>query len=290
MKKVTKYIPILLSLIILLSGCRDEDLVKLPDFTKGAVPYLIKDEASDQVIDYFNKETFSTTISYWIGADEGADLVESVDIVGKYNGEDPVVFSVGTPNMTLPAEINIDINEILDKFSLSIDELEIGDQIIFGANLTMKDGRVLTAFSSTGDFGYSAALRSTPRNDIYSVFNVTCVSNIPAEGTWTSTCLNDYTGEETSNDVTFEVLGNGEYALTDVTGGFYGIFGFNLNQPVTITDVCNAITVSDAANAQFDIIQDPDNIGEWDPATETFIIYWFDQGNGIKGVTTITRN
>lgn len=289
MKKVTKYITIILGLVILLTGCRDEDLVKLPDLTKGAVPYLVKDEATDQVIDFFNKEIFNTTISYWIGEEEGADQVQSMQIVGTYNGGDPIVFTDGAANLPLPAEITITTDDILSKFGLTIDELEIGDQIIFGADLTMKDGRILNAFTPTGNFGYAPEVRTTPRNDIYSVYFVTCVSNIPVEGTWTATCINDYDGGETTNDVTYEVLGNGEYALSDVTAGFYAGFGFNLNQPVTITDVCNALTVTDAANAQFTIVQDPDNVGEWDPATETFTIYWFDSGNGIKGVTTITR-
>ncbi|NOR76432.1 MAG: hypothetical protein GQ525_14900 [Draconibacterium sp.] len=288
MKQVTKYITIILSLvIILLTGCRDEELVRMPELADGAVPYIIKDENTDQVIDFFNLEAFSTTLNYWIGLDEGAEFVQSVTIVGVYNGEDPVSF---TGEITsFPANLNITIDDIQSKFGVTLEELNIGDQIIFGANLKMNDGRILNAFTSTGDLGYSAALRATPRNDIYSVFNVTCVSNIPVEGVWTSICTTDWDTETTNDNVTFEPLGNGEYALSDVTGGFYELFGFNANQPATITDVCNSITITDAANAQFNIIADPDNVGEWDPATETFTVYWFDAGNGIKGTTIITR-
>ena len=289
MKKVTKYIIIILALVIVLTGCRDEDLVRLPDFTNGAVPYLVKDEATDQVIDFFNKEAFNTSISYWIGEDEGADHVQSMQIVGTYNGGDPVVFSDGASNLPLPAQITITTDDLLQKFGLTIDDLEIGDQIVFGADLTMKDGRVLTAFTPTGSFGYSPELRTTSRNDIYSVYNVTCVSNIPIEGTWTSICTTDWDTETTNENVTIEALGNGEYVFSDVTGGFYDLFGFNKSQPATVTDVCNSLTVTDAANAQFNIVADPDNVGEWDPATETFTIYWFDAGNAIKGKTIITR-
>lgn len=287
MKRITKCIVLFFSLAILFSGCRDEALVRMPEFTNGAVPYIIKNENTDQVIDFFNKESFSTTLDYWIGLDEGADNVQSLMIVATYNGGDPVAFTGDIS--VFPAELLITIDDIQNKFGLTIEELEIGDQIIFGADLKMNDGRTLYAFSSTGDFGYSASLRATARNDIFSAFNVTCVSNIPVEGTWTSSCINDYDGGETTNDVTFEVLGNGEYVLSDVTGGFYAGFGFNLNQPVTITDVCNALTVTDAANAQFSIVADPDNVGKWNPETEIFIIYWFDDNNGIKGKTTITR-
>lgn len=288
MKRITKYIALFFSLAILFSGCRDEALVRMPEFTNGAVPYLTKNENTDQVIDFFNKETFSTTLDYWIGLDEGADNVQSLMIVGTYNGGDPIAF---TDDISVfPADLSITIDDIQSKFGLTIEELEIGDQIIFGADLKMKDGRTLYAFSLTGDLGYSASLRATPRNDIFSVYNVTCVSNIPVDGAWTATCLNDYTGSETSNEnVIIEALGNGEYAFSDVTGGFYALFDFNLDQPASVTDVCNALTITDAANAQFSIVADPDNIGEWDPATETFTIYWFDEGNGIKGVTTITR-
>ena len=288
MNKVTKYITIILGLVILLTGCRDEDLVRMPDFTNGAVPYLVKDEATDQVIDFFNKETFSTTIDYWIGLDEGANQVQSMVIVGTYNGGDPVLFTGGASNLPLPAQITITIDDIQEKFGLSIDDLDIGDQIIFGADLIMKDGRTLTAFTSTGNFGYSASLRATPRNTIYSVYNVTCVSNIPVEGEWTAICTTDWDTETTNDNVTIEALGNGEYYFSDVTGGFYALFGFNIDQPGTITDVCNSLTITDN-DAQFNIVADPDNVGEWDPATETFTIYWFDDGNGIKGKTIITR-
>ena len=290
MKKITKYITIILGLVILLTGCRDEDLVKLPDMENGAIPYLVKDEATDQVIDFFNKETFNTSIDYWVGEGEGADQVQSMQIVGTYNGGDPVVFADGAANLPLPAQITLNTNDILEKFGLAIDDLDIGDQIVFGADLTMKDGRVLTAFSPTGNFGYSPELRTTPRNDIYSVYFVTCVSNIPVEGTWTSICTTDWDTETTNENVSIEALGNGEYAFSDVTAGFYELFGFNQNQPATVTDVCNSLTITDAANAQFGIGDDPDNVGEWDPATETFTVYWFDQGNAIKGKTILTRN
>ena len=290
MKKVTKYITIILGLVILLTGCLDEDLVKLPDMTNGAVPYLVKDAATDQVIDFFNKEIFNTTISYWIGADEGADQVQSVSIVATYNGGDPIEFTGGAANLPLPAQITITTDDILSKFGLAIEELEIGDQIIFGADLTMKDGRVLPAFTPTGNFGYAPELRTTPRNDIYSVYFVTCVSNIPVEGSWTSICTTDWDTETTNENVSIEALGNGEYAFSDVTAGFYELFDFNQNQPATVTDVCNSLTITDAADAQFTIVADPDNDGEWDPATETFTVYWFDSGNAIKGKTILTRN
>lgn len=290
MKNITKYITITLALVVILTGCRDEDLVRLPDFTNGAVPYLVKDEATDQVIDFFNKEAFSTSINYWIGEDQGADQVQSVTIVGTYNGGDPVVFSDGAANLPLPAQISITTDDILTKFGLTIDELEIGDQVIFGADLTMKDGRVLPAFTSTGSFGYAPEIRATPRNDIYSVYFVTCVSNIPVEGTWSSTCTTDWDTETTNANVTIEALGNGEYLFSDVTGGFYALFGFNENQPATVTDVCNSLTITDAANAQFTIVADPDNVGEWNPDADTFTVYWWDSGNGIKGETIFTRN
>lgn len=289
MKKVTKYIIIMLALVIVLTGCRDEDLVRFPDMTNGAVPYLVKDEATDQVIDFFNKETFNTTINYWIGEEEGADQVQSVSIVGTYNGGDPVIFSDGAANLPLPAQISITTDDVLNKFGLTIDELEIGDQIVFGADLTMKDGRILPAFTPTGNFGYAPEIRTTPRNDIYSVYFVTCVSNIPVEGIWTSICTTDWDTETTNENVTIEALGNGEYGFSDVTGGFYALFGFNESQPAVVTDVCNTLNITGAPDAQFNINADPDNPGEWDPATETLTVYWFDTGNAIKGKTILTR-
>ena len=289
MKNIVKFTTLILSLsVFVFISCEDEDSIKMPDLTKGAVPYVIKAEGTDQIIDFFNKESFSSTLQLSIGEDEGADFVNSVILVGAYNGGTPIEFS--TTISSLPAELTIAMDDILNKFGLVIDDLVIGDQIAFGVDLYMNDGRVLKAFSETGNFGYSPSLRSTPRNSVFGIFNVTCVSAIPVSGTWTADCTTDIGISSTNDNVTIEALGNGQYKFSDVTGGFYSAVGpFNVNQPAVVTDICNSLTIT-SSDAQFSIVADSENVGEWDPTTETFVIYWFDDLNEIKGVTTITRN
>lgn len=177
MKNTYKYFLILFGLtIFLFSGCEDEDAIKLPEITNGAVPYFTKIEPSDQNIDFLNKEAFSTKYSIRIGEGEGDDLVKSFMVVASYNGSTPV--EVTGEISTLPSEIEVTTNNILNSFGITLDDIDKGDQIIFGVNLTMNDGRVLPAFSETGDFGYSPSLRATSRNNIYFTVNVVCAYDV----------------------------------------------------------------------------------------------------------------
>ncbi|SNT14623.1 hypothetical protein SAMN05421640_2505 [Ekhidna lutea] len=119
-----------------------------------------------------------------------------------------------------------------------------------------------------------------------------CPSAIPTEGTWTGVTQNGafgVTGTNTTVEIT-KLDDQGNYAMTDITGGFYGAFGFEPNNPGNINDLCDVITVTGAPDAQFAVGQTGSVPGSWDSATEVLIVTWYDNLNDIDEATRHTRN
>jgi hypothetical protein len=158
---------------------------------------------------------------------------------------------------------------------LTEDDLAPGDYWNVSYTITLSDGRTLPIQSA----------RDTK-------IEFSCISEIPTEGTWTgTTTLGAFGVISTNPEVTVsEASGSGNYSMSDVTGAFYANFGFPPNNPANINDLCNAITVTSAPDAQFSINQSPTNSGSWDPVTETLDVAWYDDLNDIEEITTHSRN
>lgn len=122
-----------------------------------------------------------------------------------------------------------------------------------------------------------------------------CLSEIPA-GSYTSTIGGGAFGVVTTNpDVTLTALdSDGNYSLSDLTSGVFPDLGgssFNFNQPGTINDLCNNISVSGNAGSQINLIQDAAaGPGSWDAATSTMVVNWFDATNSFAGISILTPN
>ncbi len=153
-------------------------------------------------------------------------------------------------------------------------DLEPGDQWVVSYQMTLGDGSVLPI--------------SSARNTL---IKFSCKSNIPTAGTWTGITQNFAFGVQGVNtEVELSKIDDaGNYAMTDVSGGFYGVFGFNRDQPGNINDLCNIINLIDAPDAQFSIVT-ADEPGYWDPATEELLVTWYDNLNDIDEATLHTRN
>jgi len=104
-----------------------------------------------------------------------------------------------------------------------------------------------------------------------------------AEGSYTST-LNPAAAtywfgiaNPQTKTVTVTKTGTGTYAITDVSSGAYAACcGFAANQPVVIAITgCNEIRI--ASETGEDVIgQSAKSLGTFDPATNTFTVYWAD--------------
>lgn len=173
------------------------------------------------------------------------------------------------PKDALFADVPVD-GEILTE-----DDLAPGDYWYISYTITLSDGRILPIQSA----------RDTK-------IEFSCVSEIPTEGTWTGTTTQGAFGIISTNpEVTVsEASGAGNYSMSDVTGGFYENFGFARDNPANINDLCNAINITSAPDAQFSINQEPSGPGSWDPVTEELDIWWYDDLNDIHEITIHVRN
>jgi hypothetical protein len=158
---------------------------------------------------------------------------------------------------------------------LTEDDLAPGDFWTVSYMITLNDGRTLPIQSA----------RDTQ-------IEFSCVSDIPTEGTWTGTTTQGAFGIISTNpSVTIATSsGAGNYSMSDVTGGFYENFGFARDNPANINDLCNAINITSAPDAQFSINQEPAGPGSWDPVTEILDIAWYDDLNDIHEITIHVRN
>ncbi|MFY0605145.1 MAG: hypothetical protein JXR10_00425 [Cyclobacteriaceae bacterium] len=93
-----------------------------------------------------------------------------------------------------------------------------------------------------------------------------------------------------NSEVTISSLENGFYEVSDVSGGWYEIFGFNVNQGVQIgaKSNCNDVgyVILDNSASQFSI-SSAGNVS-WDPNTSTLTIPWKDNVNQVLGETKFT--
>ncbi|QSE98885.1 T9SS type A sorting domain-containing protein [Fulvivirga lutea] len=123
-----------------------------------------------------------------------------------------------------------------------------------------------------------------------------CLPTIPTNVTWsvTSNQLNsggysDYgVPTATNNSVTIEQTGFDEFLISDITGGFYSYYDFNVNQPVylKIRDDNSVYITRKSEENQFSIVNGTD--GNWNPNTSILTVEWEDDFNSIYGIATIT--
>ena len=232
---------------------------------------------ADLKIPYFYQGTESVTYAIETFANEGL-TVSSIagQKVLTAGGVDSTPanydLSSGQFSQTM-AELFADVP--VDGEVLTEDDLAPGDYWTVSYTITLSDGRTLPI--------------QTARN---TRIEFSCVSDIPTEGTWTGTTTQGAFGIISTNaEVTVsEASGAGNYSMSDVTGGFYANFGFARDNPANINDLCNAINITSAPDAQFSINQEPAGPGSWDPVTETLDIAWYDDLNDIHELTIHLRN
>jgi hypothetical protein len=200
--------------------------------------------------------------------------VSSVTILKSYNGGVNVVEHATLS--TVPASVSIPLIEAIDGLGITADDLNLGDNVTFSFRANLANGTAATS------------------QKIY-VANLSCPSNLP-EGLWTgvNTDAATFGGSSTNASVMITALGAGAYSVSDVSGAAYftccGGGGFVVDQPVTILDVCNTISVTGSAGSQVTIADDLANPGSWDPGSGILTINWCDNSNGFCSTTTFTKN
>jgi len=283
MKNKLNYIFAILLVVVTVSSCRDDSKSPYPSLKQGTVPIFTPASDDTGLINFLDLHA-GTKISFSIDK-SGAAPVADMDIILIYNNaqtnqSDTVTY---TTTSTFPSSFSIDIDHLLAPFPsdvVTIDSLSIGDSFNITANVLLKDGTYL-------DGGFSPSEISI--QPVILTYNVGCPSNIP-DGTYTGSQGDEaeWFGSPTTKQVTItKVKGTANtYLISDVSAGGYAFccksFGYNVDQPAVITDVCNMITVSGDGGSQVQSGQGL-AVGSWDETTKTLVVHYADVFNDSRG-------
>lgn len=283
MKNKLNYIFAIVLIVSTVSSCRDDSKSPYPNLKQGTAPVFTPASDDTGLINYLNLHN-GTKISFSVDK-SGAAPVSDMDIILIYNNSetnksDTVTY---TTTSTFPSSFSLDIDHLLATFPpdvVTIDSLSIGDSFNITANVLLTDGTYLEG-------GFSPSLVSI--QPVILTYNVGCPSNIP-DGTYTASQGDEaeWFGGSTTKQVTItKVKGTANtYLISDVSAGGYAFccksFGYNVDQPAVITDVCNMITVSGDGSSQIKSSQGL-AIGSWDESTKTLIVHYADAANNSGG-------
>lgn len=283
MKNKRNYIFALVLIIVTISSCRDDSKNPYPQLKQGTVPIFTPANDDTGLINFLDLQG-GTKLSFSLDK-SGAAPVTDMDIILIFNNAETNKSDTATytTTSTFPSSFSIDIDHLLSAFPsdvVTIDTLSIGDSFNVTANVLLKDGTYL-------DGGFSPSVVST--QPVILTYSVGCPSNIP-EGTYTASQNDDaeWFGAPTTKQVTIaKVKGTANtYLVSDVSAGGYAYccksFGYNVDQPAVITDVCNMITVSGDGGSQIKSGQGL-SVGSWDETTKTLVIHYADAANDSKG-------
>lgn len=245
----------------------EEDLLVDRLTEPGAIPVI-----SDVTSGFFNFNDPATAQIGFSLATKGTD-VTSVSILKSINGSEPVAHATIS---TLPATVNVTLADALSGTGVALGDVAVGDvvSLIFVCNTA--DGRAL---KSGATFDAPVSCPSALAGTYSSV----------ASGTSTDGCCPDpITGF--ASTVTLTDLGDGNYEVSDFSGGLYlewydvyGITSTN-DSPCNIQDVCGTLTIVNTTEPFGTVVTGG---GSVDSATGVITITW-ENGYADQGTIVLT--
>jgi len=249
---------ILLMLVALLfvgvfTGCEEED--EFPFQTQGATI------AISNAVGFFDLTDPSSTFSF--DASSLGEAVTSFDVLKSLNGDTPVLHGTVT---SLPATVSVTSTQAVDGLGVSVDDLQIGDEIIFTFdNVVTGSGTYPSGASTAGAVSCLSALAGTYD---FSTVNYFCSGDaLTGQATWTE-------------------VGPGLYEIDDWAYGTYqACYGGPAGGwgTLQLSDLCNTLTIlgldpfDDTWSFSSITANGADLVLEW---TNTY---------GELGATTLTR-
>lgn len=290
MKRFIHALTVLLAAVFILTACEDEDAQRIPEFGTGAnVRVVINPEKSFLDFTDISNAVFEFTVY-----SENTDIEKAEFFFSYYDISEDSTYTEDVITVTqFPGTVTLTSAQLANMFDLSgVEHFGGADLFNFRTVATMTDGRTFSAANSTPNIIASAA--STSFTTFFQTFVGGCASDLPTTGTWRSVSTENPFGASSRSGITLSAIDGqpGFYQLSDVSTGLYGAFGFNLDQPVQIEDVCNTLFIRSANGAQFNIVTSAAagyGPGTYDPATESITLPWYDAGNGFGDVIILTR-
>jgi hypothetical protein len=222
--------------LLIVSSCRDEDAVRMPDIAKGALPILTN--VGDGFINLLDID--ATNINFNVDLQEYGN-VQSADLLAMYTD-----FSTGQRHTVTirqlqewPINVTLSVDEVIGNFPNAVvtkESLDLGDNFEFFLRLNMTDGSVYDR--------YSPDLRGNT-NRVYLSFSVACPSDLAGNyridvNTSVSNMYN-----LTTMNVQIREISPGYYQISDITTN---LFGFAIGY--RFRDICNQI-IPDVGSVDF---------------------------------------
>jgi hypothetical protein len=251
------YILTLLSTILLISSCRDEDVIRMPELQEGVNMRLIVDPAKS----FIDFENLGTT-TYEFDAYSVNKNLQTVELIGTYidaSEEDTIrdrtvltLRQADFPNGKARGVITPTM--VASAFGIpgGVAGLGAGDILNMETKVTLTDGRVFTAENSAP----SIALANNASFTVALNTFIGCPSDIKvgtyttvASGTSTDTAPKPNPTVNFPGTVTITRLTPTSYKVSDVTGGMYSAwylaaYGAPESMPGTLIDICGSLSLS----------------------------------------------
>ncbi|MDH3323937.1 MAG: hypothetical protein OEM04_13160 [Flavobacteriaceae bacterium] len=239
---------ILLALVIIFGvSCDDDGGSSVIELKEGAVPDMVKDPATDQIIDLV-KVTNGDPVNIGFSAQVAQGEPVTTDIVGYYKTfEGPVYKSVLFSDVTLPMDFTLNADDIVNAFSElnSTEDILLGDILSITARFTLDDGTVINILNDDGTVNTGTNLASTVLLNLMVDYPVSCPSDLG--GVYNVVSNGDNTdGQPPAVNLPYTVTitdnGGGSYTISDGVAGvyifWYSIYGYTFETPGKFTDIC----------------------------------------------------
>ena len=114
--------------------------------------------------------------------------------------------------------------------------------------------------------------------------------HLPHFSSWTASTELQSIGlpENTNNTVVIEDIGNGKYAVSDISAGSYQVLGAAENHPVVIGPTCAGTQLTENNSEQ--LYFSAAGIATWDPLTQVLMVPWQDVYAGFMDTTYYSPN
>jgi hypothetical protein len=307
MKKILKYLLLIVFVSFFSIACRDESLNPIPDMNDnvGAVTliavnpsrtfYNLLNPLSDEFVE-FTIDVDGFGITHVNSVDLELIFTEKARVYDPF--QDIFVDSVYNPVLiksvnTFPSTVQITPAEIATALNISVNDFELGDNFNVVFPINTADGRRLkTALNSE--------LCNQPAQPSFGGCNVawslTCPSSIPlgfyasvSTATSTDACPPTNPLVDFTDVVELKARGAGRYEVSDFFAGVYinwygACYGYTTKTPASFNDVCNDLnfTFQDGFGGAVE------GTGEYNTNTGVITYTWANEF-GDEGTVTLTK-
>lgn len=245
---------ILLALVIIFGvSCDDDGGSSVIELHEGAVPDMVKDASSDQIIDLV-KVVNGDPVTLVFNAKVAQGNPATTDIVGYYKTQaGPVYNTVLFSDVSLPQDFTLTTDDIVSAFAElnSTDDILLGDILSISTRFTMPDGTVLNIINDDGTSHTGTNISSTVLFTTVIDYPVSCPSDL--SGVYHVVSNGDNTdGQPPAVNLPYTVTltdnGGGNYTISDGVAGvyifWYSVYGYTFETAGNFTDICGELSGS----------------------------------------------